>query len=91
MRKAVKKMKGKPPHVRDGTCSYNLILAAPLLEDSLLPLVNLSSYSQNFAGPWKSQSILPFHKKTEKTKVENYRQVSHLGGEDNVTIRTMHE
>jgi hypothetical protein len=41
-------------------------------------LVNLSIESQNFATPWKPQLILPFHKKKEKTKVENFRPVSHL-------------
>ena len=41
-------------------------------------MVNLSIESQNFAAPWKPQLILPFHKTKEKTKVENYRPVSHL-------------
>jgi hypothetical protein len=48
------------------------------MEESLLHLVNLSIESHNFAKPWKPQLILPFHKKKEKTKVENYRPVSHL-------------
>ena len=71
-------MKGKRLHGRDEIDSYSLKLAAPLIEDSLLHLVNLSIESQNFATPWKPQLILPFHKKKEKTKVENYRPVSHL-------------
>ena len=58
--------------------SYSLKITAPLIEDSLLHLVNLSIENQNFAAPWKPQLILPFHKKKEKTKVENYRPVSHL-------------
>ena len=78
LRKAVKKMKGKRVHGRDEIDSYSLKLAAPLMEESLLHLVNLSIESQNFAKPWKPQLILPFHKKNEKTKVENYRPVSHL-------------
>ena len=78
LRKAVKKMKGKRVHGRDEIDSYSLKLTAPLIEDSLLHLVNLSIESQNFATPWKPQLILPFHKKKEKTKVENYRPVSHL-------------
>ena len=56
----------------------SLKLAAPLIEDSLQHLVKLSIESQNFATPWKLQLILPFHNKKEKTKVENYRPVSHL-------------
>ena len=58
--------------------SYSLKLAAPLMEESLLHLVKLSIESQNVAKPWKLQLILPFHKKNKKTKVENYRPVSHL-------------
>ena len=65
-------------HGRDEIESYSLKISAPLIEDSLLHLVNLSIENQNFAAPWKPQLILPFHKKTEKTKVENYRPVSHL-------------
>jgi hypothetical protein len=71
-------MKGKRVHGRDEIDSFSLKLAAPLIEDSLLHLVNLSIESENFATPWKPQLILPFHKKKEKTKVENYRPVSHL-------------
>ena len=67
LRKAIKRMKGKRVHI-----------SAPLIEDSLHHLVNLSIENQNFATPWKPQLILPFHKKKEKTKVENYRPVSHL-------------
>ena len=43
-----------------------------------MQLVNLSIENQNFATPWKPHLILPCHKKKEKTKVENYRPVSHL-------------
>ena len=78
LRKALKRMKGKRVHGRDEIDSFSLKLAAPLIEDSLLHLVNLSIESENFATPWKPQLILPFHKKKEKTKVENYRPVSHL-------------
>ena len=68
LRKALKRMKGKRVHGRDEIDSYSLKLAAPLIEDSLLHLVNLSIESQNFATPWKPQLILPFHKKKEKNK-----------------------
>ena len=71
-------MKGKRVHGRDEIDSYSIKLAAPLIEESLVHLVNLSIETHNFANPWKPQLILPFHKKKEKTKVENYRPVSHL-------------
>ena len=69
LRKALKRMKGKRVHGRDEIDSYSLKLAAPLIEDFLLHLVNLSIESQNFATPWKPQLIYPFHKKKDKTKV----------------------
>ena len=78
LRRALKKMKGKRVYGIDGIDSYSLKLAAPLMEDSLMHLVNLSIEKQNFAKPWKPQLILPFHKKKEKTQVGNYRPVSHL-------------
>ena len=41
LRKAIKKMKGKRVHGRDEIDSYSLKISAPLIEDSLLHLVNL--------------------------------------------------
>ena len=78
LRKAIKRMKGKRGHGVDTIDSYSLKLASPLIEDSLLHLVNLSIANNTFATPWKPQLIFPLHKKKEKTKVENFRPVSHL-------------
>ena len=65
-------------HGTDEMGSYSLKLAAPLKEESLIHLLNLSIETQKFAKPWKPQLILHFHKKKEKAKVENYRPMSHL-------------
>ena len=50
-------MKGKRVHGRDEIDSYSLKISAPLIEDSLLHLVNLSIENQNFAAPWKPQLV----------------------------------
>ena len=78
LRRAIKKLKGKRVSGVDTIDSYSLKLAAPLIEDALLHLVNLSIESKAFARNWKPQLILPLHKKKEKSKVENYRPVSNL-------------
>ena len=78
LRKAVKRMKGKHVHGVDTIDSYSIKLASPLIENSLLHLVNLSIKTNTFGTQWKPQLIFPFHKKKEKTNVENYRPVSHL-------------
>ena len=58
--------------------SYSLKLAAPILEDVLLHVINLSITSSSYPSPWKTQLIHPFHKKAEKTDPGNYRPVSHI-------------
>ena len=40
-----------------------LKLAGPLLEDSLIHLINLSIRKRTFSGKWKPQLIFPHHKK----------------------------
>ena len=66
LRKAIKRMKGKRGHGVDTIDSYSLKLASPLIEDSLLHLVNLSIANNTFATPWKPQLIFPLHKKKRK-------------------------
>ena len=78
LRKLVKKMKGGRSCGVDGINSYSLKLAAPLIEDTLLHLVNLSIRTGSFANLWKHQLILPHHKKSEKDQAKNYIPVSHL-------------
>ena len=78
LRKIIKKIKGKRSHGVDYIDSYSLKLAGPLIEDSLLHLVNLSITQKCFASNWKPQLIFPLHKKKSKSDVKNYRPVSHL-------------
>ena len=58
--------------------SFSLKLAAPLIEDASLHLVNLSIKTNSFSSFWKHQLIFPHHKKDDKPLVKNYRPVSHL-------------
>ena len=71
-------MKGKTAHGIDMIDSYSLKLAGPLIEDSLLHLINLSISSHSFSLFWKPQLIFPTHKKENKSDIQNYRPVSHL-------------
>ena len=59
LRKAIKKVKGKRVHGRDEIDSYSLKVSAPLIEDSLLHLVNLCSPLETTINPTFS------HKKRE--------------------------
>ena len=77
-RQIMKKFKGSRVHGVDWIDAYSLKVASPIIEDSLLHLVNLSLKQSKFATNWKPQLILPLHKKNEKDRLENYRPVSHL-------------
>ena len=78
LRKLIKRMKGGRSSGVDRIDSYSLKLAAPLIEEALEHLINLSITSGTFSSFWKPQLIFPQHKKSAKDVIENYRPVSHL-------------
>ena len=78
LRVLIKKMKGGKSCGVDMIDSFSLKLAAPLIEDALLHLVNLSIKTNCFSSLWKHQLIFPLHKKQDKLLPKNYRPVSHL-------------
>ena len=65
LRKLMKKLKPSRSHGLDFIDSYSLQLAFPILEDSILHLVNLSISSRTYSKNWKFQLILPLHKKND--------------------------
>ena len=78
LRKLIKKMKGGRSSGVDNIDSYSVKLAAPLIEDALLHLINLSINTSSFSSFWKHQLIFPHHKKSERDILGNYRPVGHL-------------
>ena len=78
LRTLIKKMKGGKSCGIDNIDNFSLKLAAPLIEDALLHLVNLSIRTSCFSSLWKHQLIFPHHKKQDKLLTKNYRPVSHL-------------
>ena len=70
----MKRMKGGKSSGVDYIDSYCLKLA-PLIEDALEHLINLSIATTKFASIWKPQLIFPLHKKADKDVIENYRPV----------------
>ena len=78
LRRIMKKFKMKRTRGVDWIDKGSIKLESPLIEDSLLHLVNLSIRDGRFSDRWKPQLIFPHHKKKEKDLLENYRPVSHL-------------
>ena len=79
LRRAIKRMKGGKVSGIDDIDSFSIKLAAPLMEDTLLHLVNTSIRTGRFAKNWKPQVISPlFKSKGQKTEISNYRPVSNL-------------
>ena len=74
----MKRIKPRRTYGTDWIDKSSLKLAGPLIEDSLLHLVNLSIREGSFSRRWKPQLIFPHHKKKERDILENYRPVSHL-------------
>ena len=58
--------------------NLSLKLAAPLLEDALFHLIDLSIRTKCFSSLWKHQLVFPHHKKQGKLLTKNYCPVSHL-------------
>ena len=78
LREVLSKMKHSRSHGIDFIDAYSIKLAGPLIEDALLHLVNLSINSGIFPSIWKTQLVLPLHKKNDKLDGANYRPVSHI-------------
>ena len=78
LRKIMKKLKPSRSHGTDFIDSSSIKLAFPLIEDSVLHLVNLSILNKKFAEIWKMQLVLPLHKKNDTMDGNNYRPVSHI-------------
>ena len=74
----VRNMKGGRSCGNDNIDSFSLKLAAPLIEDALLHIINLSIRTSCFSNLWKHQLIFPQFKKKNKLQAKNYRPVSHL-------------
>ena len=85
-----KKMKGKKGHGMDYIDSYSLKIAFPSIKNVILHLVNLSIRSGKFAKTWKSQLVLPLHKKGDKLLGSNYRPVSHISEMSKIVEYAVH-
>ena len=57
---------------------YSIKLAAPLIEDILLHLVNLSILSSIFPRSWKTNKVSPQFKKGDRMLGENWRPVTDI-------------
>ena len=78
LRSIMKKLKPSRSHGTDFIDSNSIKLAFPLIEKAILHLVNLSISSKQFAQLWKTQLVLPLHKKNDTMDGNNYRPVSHI-------------
>ena len=78
LRKIMKKVKPSRSHGVDFIDSNSLKLAFPIIEDSILHLINLSISSNKFSDIWKTQLVLPLHKKDDPMDGTNYRPVAHI-------------
>ena len=86
-----KKMKPSKSHGCDFIDSFSLKLAFPLIEESILHLVNLSIRESSYAHEWKTQLVLPLHKKDDPLVGSNYRPVSHIVEIGKIVEYVVHE
>ena len=78
LRNILKKRKGNRSSGIDFIDGYSLKLAAPLIEDILLHLVNLTISSHEYPDLWKINKVSPHFKKGDKTRGENWRPVTDI-------------
>ena len=72
LRKILKRRKGNRSSGIDYIDGYSIKLAAPLIEDILLHLANLTIEHSEYPSLWKVNKVSPQFKKGDKTKVENW-------------------
>ena len=78
LRQILKKRKGNRSCEIDFIDGYSIKLAAPLIEDILLHLVNLSIQTSSFGTLWKTNKVSPHFKKGDKTSGDNWRPVTDI-------------
>ena len=78
LRKILQKRKGNRSCGIDYIDGFSIKLAAPLIEDVLLHLVNLSISTSKFGALWKTNKVSPQFKKGDKTCRENWRPVTDI-------------
>ena len=74
----MKKRKGNRSSGIDYIDGYSIKLAAPLIEDILLHLVNLTIETSEYPQLWKVNKVSPHFKKGDKTLGENWRPVTDI-------------
>ena len=78
LREILKKVKGGKAAGHHNIDGFSLKCAAPLIEESLLHLINCSILWNDFACIWKHLVLHPQHKKGDKTKKENQRPILYI-------------
>ena len=78
LRNILKKRKGNRSSGIDFIDGYSIKVAAPLIEDILLHLVNLTIDKSKYPQLWKMNKVSPHFKKGDKTLGENWRPVSDI-------------
>ena len=78
LRKLLKKRKGNRSCGIDYIDGYSIKLAAPLIEDILLHLVNTSIDNSIYPSLWKVNKVSPQFKNGDKTLGENWRPVTDI-------------
>ena len=78
LRLILKKPKGNRSSGIDYIDGYSVKLAAPLIEDVLLHLVNLTIGTSKYPQLWKINKVSPHFKKGDKMLGENWRPVTDI-------------
>ena len=78
LRKLLKKRKGNRSCGIDYIDGFSIKLAAPLIDDIILHLVNISIESSVYPSLWKVNKVSPQFKKGDKTLGENWRPVTDI-------------
>ena len=78
LRNLLKKRKGNRSSGIDYIDGYSIKLAAPIIEDILLHLVNLTIKHSEYPKLWKVNKVSPQFKKGDKTLGENWRPVTDI-------------
>ena len=91
LRKILKKRKGNKSSGIDYIDGYSVKLAAPIIEDILLHLVNLTIDNSEYPTLWKINKVSPQFKKGDKTKGENCRPVTDIVFVSNLAEAAIYE
>ena len=91
MNKILKNLSSSKCSAVDGLDNFILEIAADIITDPMVHIINISLMQEKFPEAWKQAKIIPLHKKDDTWEPKNYRPVSIISPLSKVLENVIHK